>query len=260
MNRLFFLLLSSTAAAATLSAPASAQEYSNGNGHINAKGRGQATETPVETFGVHPPGPDGADANRCFFFWWRRTFIPYYAPASPTATSVRWKPWCYFPLLPYYTPYYIGYCPHRLCTRKPPPYGWDGGWGPGPMPAPPCEDAPAVPLNSYGVFTSVLKDDTIFWNMGGNGLVPYGAPRPTHYGPPDLVDMIQVTRAGQYGGACAGPNGAPPGPAIMPPTEQAPPTEELPPPKEKVTEESRGVNGKDKGSDVASGDETVPPG
>jgi hypothetical protein len=75
----------------------------------------------------------------------------------------------------------------------------------------------------YGAYTSVLQDDTIFWNMGGNGLVPYGTPRPPHNGPPDLVDAIQTTRA-QGGGMCPpSPDGAPvmPAPAVLPPTEKA---------------------------------------
>ncbi len=106
--------------------------------------------------------------------------------------------------MPYYTPYYIGYCPHRLHQQKPPPYGSDG-WGQGPMPNP---NGPSkLPLN-FGVYTSVLQDDTIFWNMGGNGLVPYGVPRPPHAGSPDLVDRIQDTRGG--GGLCApSPGGFP---------------------------------------------------
>jgi hypothetical protein len=223
MKRLILLLCSSTALGTTLSLQAVAQEYSNGG--INQKGRKDATLTPVEAFGVHPPGPDPADAKRCIFRRWRKTYIPYYAPAAPVATSVRWAPWCYFPLMPYYTPYYIGYTPHRLCQRKPPPYGSDG-WGQGPMP---CSDGPVAPPLNYGAYTSILQDDTIFWNMGGNGLVPYGTPRPPHEGPPDLVDAIQSTRASGGGacGACAPcVNGAPvaawnvgPGPAIQTPAE-----------------------------------------
>ncbi|MGH7227444.1 MAG: hypothetical protein ACRELF_29890, partial [Gemmataceae bacterium] len=57
----------STVVAAMLSLPAAAQEYSNGNGHINARGRGPAILTPVEAFGVHPPGPDQADSHRKVF-------------------------------------------------------------------------------------------------------------------------------------------------------------------------------------------------
>jgi hypothetical protein len=79
---------------------------------------------------------------------------------------------------------------------------------------------------NYGVFTSIVQDDTTFWNMGGNGLVPYGTPRPPRVGPPDIVDMIQVTR--RSGGGCpTGPAGAPvavlsgaAGPAITAPAEK----------------------------------------
>jgi hypothetical protein len=70
----------------------------------------------------------------------------------------------------------------------------------------------------------VITDDTVFWNMGGNGLVPYGTPRPPHSGSPDLVDAIQVSRQ-QGGGVCGvGPAvmGASPMmvPAVLPPGEQ----------------------------------------
>lgn len=217
--------------------PVYGPQYSNGG--ACARGRKKAILTPVEAFGVHPPGLDPYDANRCWILHrWRHLFIPYYAPLSPTSTSARFKPWCYFPLMPYYTPYYIGYCPHRLCDPKPPPYGWDGGWGPGPRPAPPCDGPNAPKYNSFGAYTSILKDDTIFWNMGGNGLVPYGAPRPPHLGPPDLVDAIQSTRAQAYGfggGACGGgvagaaPPAVLPGPATAPPMETAPKPSALPP-------------------------------
>jgi hypothetical protein len=201
MHQQLFRLLGSTVLAAMLALTAAAQEYSNGG--TCQKGRGPATLTPVEAFGVHPPGPDPADCNRCFFCWWKKIFKPYYAPVAPVATSVRWKPWCYFPLLPYYTPYYCGYCPHRLCRPEPPPYGYDG-WGRGPMP---CEGPDGLGQGKYGPYTSVIQDDTIFWNMGGNGLVPYGTPRPPHYGLPDLVDAIQATRP-QGDGACLA-DGAP---------------------------------------------------
>jgi hypothetical protein len=58
--------------------------------------------------------------------------------------------------------------------------------------------------------------------MGGNGLVPYGTPRPPHQGPPDLVDAIQAAR--QNGGGICPPSidGAPviTAPATLPPTEK----------------------------------------
>ncbi len=215
MKRLLSLIILTALA----SQPVAAQEYSNG-GNCK-KGRKEATQTPVEAFGVHPPGPDPADLNRCVFCWWKYTYIPYYSPLAPIATSIRWKPWCYFPLLPYYTPYYIGYCPHRCHCPPPLPYGYDGGWGDGPQPnqpIPPITDK--APLG-YGPYTSIIVDDTTFWNMGGNGLVPYGTPRPPHSGSPDLVDAIQTSR--QQGGACAlSPYGSPvmTAPAILPPVER----------------------------------------
>jgi len=210
MVRQHSLFLGSTVLAATLALTASAQEYSNGTGQCGRRGRGPATSTPVEAFGVHPPGPDPAYNRKCFFRRWRFTFTPYYAPVSPTASSVRWKPWCYFPLMPYYTPYYCAYCPKRLHNPKPLPYGYDGGWGEGPKPEGPIPDDPSGTPLRYGGYTSIIQDDTIFWNMGGNALVPYGAPRPPHLGPPDLVDGIQATRAAWYGGGCQlAPDGAP---------------------------------------------------
>ncbi len=223
MMRQLSLLLGSTVLAATLSLAASAQECSNGgigpqyssdgtgpqysSGCCGRHARGPAVLTPVEAYGVSPGGgccPHG-------------TITPYYAPLSPTPTCKRWHTTCY-------TPYYIGYCPHRLFGPKPPPYGSDG-WGPGPGPN--CSEN--AKFDNYGPYTSVLQDDTIYWRMGGNGLVPYGAPRPPHSGPPDLVDMILQNRAG--GGACRpSPGGtamAPPsvaaGPAIQSPAETTPP-------------------------------------
>ncbi|GEM_PF-2931367 len=223
MLRQLSFVVGLTILATTLALPAAAQnEYSNGTGALGKKGRGPATMTPVEAFGVHPPGPDAMYTGRCLFCWWSKIYVPYYAPLSPTATSVRWKPWCNFFLMPYYTPYYIGYSPWRACKPKPLPYGYDGGWGPGPMPNAPIPPDPEkeAPLR-YGPYTSVLADDTIFWNMGGNGLVPYGMPRPPHSGPPDLVDAIQATRQ-QGGGVCCPASSAPPvaGPAVLPPTER----------------------------------------
>jgi hypothetical protein len=88
-------------------------------------------------------------------------------------------------------------------------------------------DVTAGTLLKYGVYTSVLQDDTLFWNMGGNGLLPYGTPRPPPNGPPDLVDMIQMSRQ-QGDGPCAPSPDAAPGtvvsdgaaPAVTPPAEK----------------------------------------
>lgn len=161
----FFVLAALTAA---LSRPLTAQEYSNGG--KGAAGRGPAIQTPVEAFGVHPPGLAPDDARH----W--KPFRPYYAPLSPVASSTRWRPWAYYPLLPFYTPYYRGYCPHRLFNPRPRPYG-SNGWGAGPRPDAPLPEEPGTTPLGFGPYTSVVGDDTTFWNMGGNGLVPYGAPQ-----------------------------------------------------------------------------------
>lgn len=192
MKRRFLMLFAWVAFAAIASLPAAAQEYSNGG--VCATGRGDATLTPVEAYGVHPPGLDPADTRRlCYRL--RQPFFPYYAPVSPVASTARWKPWGYYPLLPYYTPYYLGYCPHRLFNPPPQPYGADG-WGKGPMPDHPLPKKPGTTPLEFGPYTSVIDDDTTFWNMGGNGLVPYGAPGASRVGPPDLIDAIQGSRAG----------------------------------------------------------------
>jgi hypothetical protein len=210
MIRQLSLLVGSAALAATLSLTATAQEYSNGG--TGPKGRGPAILTPVESFGVHPPGDTGPTGH---FHHNKQTFTPYYAPLSPTPTFTRFR-------TTHYTNYYIGYCRHGKNGAKPTIYGSDG-WGKGPMPT---GDGPGPEASRYGPYTSVLRDDTVFWRMGGNGLVPYGTPRPPHGGPPDLIDMIQTTRkqggpSGPSAGCCsstAAPTVAA-GPAIMAPAE-----------------------------------------
>ncbi|HUY89541.1 MAG TPA: hypothetical protein VMV10_12470 [Pirellulales bacterium] len=212
-HRLAFLM-GSAAWAAIMSLPAAAQEYSNGGN--GAAGRGPAILTPVEAYGVHPPGLDPADAQRwCSRL--RRRYIPYYAPLSPVASTARWKPWAYHPLLPYYTPYYPGYSPHRLFNPPPRPYGANG-WGKGPKPELPVPEEPGTTPLSYAGYTSVVEDDTTYWNMGGNGLVPYGAPQAAEVRPPDLIDAIRASRPrgrGYFHRA------APGGPVIVPPAESA---------------------------------------
>jgi hypothetical protein len=191
MKRLLSHVVGSMALAAALAAPAAAQEYSSGCEHKPCP----VIITPVEAYGVHPPGTDCCCKHG--------TVVPYYAPLSPTATCWRFRPI-------HCTPYYCGYCAKHNHGPKYPPYGSDGGWGPGPMP-----EGPGTPPFNYGPFTSVLRDDTLFWRMGGNGLVPYGAPQPPRVGPPDIVDMIQVSRAS---GGCAPPvDGS--GPIVLPPPE-----------------------------------------
>lgn len=190
MTRRFSCLWRSAALAAMMSLPAAAQEYSNG-GQV-AAGRKAATLTPVEAFGVHPPGIDPADAQRrCASM--RQIYFPYYAPLSPVASTARWKPWSYRPLAPYYTPYYCGYSPHRLFNPPPRPYG-SNGWGKGPLPEQPLPSEETETPLDYGGYTSVVADDTVYWNMGGNGLVPYGAEAPAGARAADLVDEIQASR------------------------------------------------------------------
>lgn len=55
------------------------------------------------------------------------------------------------------------------------------------------EELGTTPLD-FGPYTSVVADDTTYWNMGGNGLVPYGAPQPGVERAPDLIDAIQSSR------------------------------------------------------------------
>lgn len=186
MTTRFLRLFTAVALAMALSLSAAGQEYSNGG--KRAKGRGPATSTPVEAFGVHPPGLAPADARH----W--KPYIPYYAPLSPVASSTRWKPWSYHFLLPYYTPYYQGYSPHRPFNPPPRPYG-SNGWGNGPRPEMPIPEEPGTTPLHYAGYTSVIDDDTVYWNMGGNGLVPYGEPPPVTPGSADLVDAIQADRA-----------------------------------------------------------------
>jgi hypothetical protein len=185
MRHRFSFVFGAAALATMLSLPATAQEYSNGG--KGAKGRGPATSTPVEAYGVHPPGLAPADAKH----W--KPYVPYYAPLSPVASSTRWRPWANCFLLPYYTPYYQGYSPHRLFNPRPRPYG-SNGWGSGPRPEAPLPDEPGTTPLQYDGYTSVVDDDTTFWNMGGNGLVPYGEPQPATARPPDLIDAIQASR------------------------------------------------------------------
>ena len=144
---------------------------------------GPAILTPVEAFGVHPPWTRSAGRQPLLL-----SSLVSHLSFRITLRYLRQRlrfarqPTCYFPLMPYYTPYYIGYCPHRLRNPKPLPYGFDGGWGPGPMPGPRWQGCCCLSASTMAPTRPILKDDTIFWNMGGNGLVPYGAPRPPHAG------------------------------------------------------------------------------
>ena len=229
MSHRFSYLLGWAALAAATSA---AQEYSNG-GHGDS-GRGPAILTPVEAFGVHPPGLAPADAKHY------RPYIPYYAPLSPVASSTRWKPWANYFLLPYYTPYYLGYSPNRHWNPPPRPYG-SNGWGAGPRPEMPLPEEPGTTPLQYGPYTSVVEDDTTYWNMGGNGLVPYGEFQPGTGRAADIVDEIQASRPRRRGHARllrTVPRGTS---AILPPAEAA------------------GEQGDDRGSDDYSHRRIKPP-
>ena len=200
---------------ALVSLPTTAQEYYTGG--TCASGRKAATLTPVEAFGVHPPGIDPADADRACDRL-RQPYRPYYAPLSPVASTARWKPWSYHPLYPYYTPYYLGYCPHRLFNPPPRRYGSDG-WGRGPRPELPVPEEPGTTPLNFGPYSSVIEDDTTYWNMGGNGLVPYGAPPGAEVRPPDLIDAIQASRPHGRGCTHFARTVVEEGPAIVSPLE-----------------------------------------
>jgi hypothetical protein len=215
MTRRYLCFMGSTVLVGILSLKASAQEYSNGG--TCASGRKAATLAPVEAYGVHPPGIDPADAQRACDRL-RQPYRPYYAPLSPVASTARWKPWSYHPLYPYYTPYYLGYCPHRLFNPPPRRYGSDG-WGRGPRPEIPIPEEPGTTPLNFGPYTSVIEDDTTYWNMGGNGLVPYGAPQGVEVRQPDLIDAIQASRPHGRGHAHFTRAVVEEGPAIVSPIE-----------------------------------------
>jgi hypothetical protein len=105
-------------------------------------------------------------------------FHPYYSPLIPI--SLRWRD-------TQLTPYYPGYC----AKGKHGPA--DGYCGPGAefMTAP---EGVIGSAGTYGYFTGAGRDDARFSRMGGNGLVPYGAPQPPRGGAPDIIDMIEAGR------------------------------------------------------------------
>ena len=169
MKRQLSWLLGAPAAALVLSlgmtAPARA-------GHDE---RGCAILSPLDS--ADPPGFNSANGD----IGKKGGFIPYYSPLIPV--SVRWS-YCYL------VPYYCGYC------------RWSNGCGPES-----CCGAGIVPagergaVGTYGAFTGAGRDDALFWKMGGNGLLPYGAPPPPRSGPPDIIDMIEAHR-GHPGHGC----------------------------------------------------------
>ena len=161
--------LQTTALAVPLSLVTAANaQVTDGLGMHN---RGMATCSPLESPDAPGHGPKS----------WNILFYPYYSPSVPI--SSRWE-------TTRYTPYYRGYCP----GHGPDPYAACGlrgsgcGYGLGP-------DGPKdLSFSTYGVFTGAGQDNTRFWRMGGNGLVPYGAPQPPGGGPPDIIDMIEAGR------------------------------------------------------------------
>jgi hypothetical protein len=161
---------------------AAAQEYSNGG--KGQQGRGPAILSPVDAFGLNAPLQGAADGYPCCRP--NELYTPYYAPLSPTPTFSRWR-------ITRLTPYYPGYKFGKL-FKATPPYCFDGG---GCVPVPPTGvelPEPGSPVYTFGVYTGAGTNETAFWHMGGNGLVPYGAPPPPRSGPPDIVDMIQTSR------------------------------------------------------------------
>lgn len=113
---------------------------------------------------------------------WKVPYWPYYSPLVPI--SSRWKT-CRL------TPYYCGYLPPK---HAPDSYAVGGCDGTG---VPLGAVIPGDPrFSSYGVFMGAVQNDTLFWRMGGNGLVPYCAPPPPRIGPPDIIDMIEARRGG----------------------------------------------------------------
>jgi hypothetical protein len=204
MKRLLSVLLGSSAVLAALSASAAAQEYSNGG--KGQQGRGPAILSPVDAFGLNAPLQGAADGYCCRK---NELYTPYYAPLSPTPTFSRWR-------TKFLTPYYVGYCSRRH-VQPTSPYGCDGGCAP--IPPPGVElPAPGSPAYTFGVYTGAGTNETAFWNMGGNGLVPYGAPPPPRSGPPDIVDMIQTSRGhgGPYPFAADGASPVPVNGGILP--------------------------------------------
>jgi hypothetical protein len=142
--------------------------------HGGHQERGCAILPPYES--PDPPGFNSAngDIDR------KGGFYPYYSPLVPI--SVRWG---YKQVIPYYP----GYCRHGKHGASGCPGAHDGAPS-GPM------VEPTGGRFDYGAFSGGAgQDDTRFWRMGGNGLVPYGTPQPPR-STPDLIDMIQGQRVG----------------------------------------------------------------
>lgn len=67
----------------------------------------------------------------------------------------------------------------------------------------------------YGVFTSAPgTDDRLYWRMGGNGVVPYGASQAPR-SRPDFIDMIEARGKTSDVQSCLGAGDAPGHPAAM---------------------------------------------
>lgn len=142
--------------------------------------RGCAILPPYES--PDPPGFNSAngDIER------KGGFYPYYSPLVPI--SVRWG---YKHVVPYYTGYHprgkhgAGRCPSAPGCGS----ALDNGLASGGT-----LEVPAGTSFDYGGFTGGAgKDANQFWRMGGNGLVPYGAPQSSR-SRPDLIDLLQAGR------------------------------------------------------------------
>ena len=83
--------------------------------------------------------------------------------------------------------------PDRHRNPPPRPYG-SNGWGTGPAPELPVPEEPGTTPLQFGPYTSVVEDDTTDWNMGGNGLVPYGEFQSEPGRRADIVDEIPSSR------------------------------------------------------------------
>jgi hypothetical protein len=132
--------------------------------------RGCAILPPYES--PDPPGFNSANGD----IGRKGGFLPYYSPIVPI--SRRWAS-------KQVVPYYPGYCRNGK-------QGCGAGCEEG-VPGGSCDGTTGSPFD-YGIFTgSTGTDAAQLGRMGGNGLVPYGAPQAPLPGP-DLIDLIKVPR------------------------------------------------------------------
>ncbi len=166
--RALVLLTLALAVPLSLASPANAQVTDG----LGLKNRGLAICSPLDS----PDGPGWMP--KC----WKVPFTPYYSPLVPI--SSRWK-------TTRLTPYYPGYWPDKHGAN---PYAAGGCGGTGGGPGHGAIQPGDPRFSTYGVFTGAVKDDTLLGKLGGNGLVPYGAPRPPRLNSPDIIDMIEAGR------------------------------------------------------------------